>query len=192
MILDSHPEYRLEILTFEKLKSHLKLHSDSAFSETFRFREMQAMGADEHAAMKRLQKSQGEIYRLNVALFHGDEFAGWSYGWQSEFGTYYMTNSAVLPAHRRKGLYSAMLRYLLKVLKKEGFQIIYSRHTATNNAVLVPKLKAGFIISGMEISDSFGLLVHLRYYTNPTRREMMDVRSGQKRPEGDLRKLLGL
>jgi hypothetical protein len=36
------------------------------------------------------------------------------------------------------------------------------------------------------------LLVHLSYFTNPLRRRMMDVRSGERIPDPELRKLLRL
>ena len=59
----------------------------------------------------------------------------------------------------------------------------------TNNAVIIPKLKAGFVISGFEVSDRFGTLVQLSYYFNPLRRKMMDVRVGQRKPDEEIRKL---
>jgi hypothetical protein len=39
-----------------------------------------------------------------------------------------------------------------------------SRHRADNNAVIVPKLRAGWVIAGFEVAPRFGLLVHLRRY----------------------------
>ena len=70
--------------------------------------------------------------------------------------------------------------------------MISSKHSATNNRVIIPKLKAGFVISGLEISDRYGTLVRLEYFTNPKRRELMDFRSGQALPDLGLRELLGL
>ena len=49
--------------------------------------------------------------------------------------------------------------------------------------------KAGFIISGFEVNDSFGTLVQLSYYFNPLRRKMMDVRVGQRKLDEEIRKL---
>ena len=100
-----------------------------------------------------------------------------------------MVNSAILKEHRRKGLYSALLERCLKVLSKKGFQLIYSRHCATNNDVIIPKLKAGFIISKMEIDDKYGVLIHLHFYTNSDRRKIMDYRSGQLKPDTKIREV---
>jgi hypothetical protein len=70
-----------------------------------------------------------------------------------------------------------------------GFQLIYSRHCATNNQVIIPKLKRGFVISKMEIDDVFGVLVHLHFHVNETRRLIMDYRSGQKKPNDQIKGL---
>ncbi len=100
-----------------------------------------------------------------------------------------MINSAVLPTHRRQGIYGALLDRCIEIVSKQGFQIIYSRHHVTNNAVIIPKLKAGFIISKMELDDKFGVLVHLHYYTNKTRQQVMDYRSGRTQPNADIKKI---
>ena len=129
-------------------------------------------------------------FSMNLAVYDKKEnFVGWSFGWQENSTTYYMCNSGVLSKHRRKGIYSSLLNINIKILSEMGFQLIYSRHNATNNNVLIPKLKAGFIISKMEISDTFGCLVHLHYYTNKTRRKIMDYRSGEMAPDDELKKL---
>ena len=117
------------------------------------------------------------------------KLAGWSWGFQENRTTYYMCNSAVLKKHRRKGIYSALLLKHLDLTIKKGFQIIYSRHCVTNNSIIIPKLKLGFIISSIELNDIFGVLVHLRYYTNHMRRKIMDYRSGQLKPNKDIKKI---
>ena len=152
----------------------------------------QLLSTAEMDAMKRLQKNMGNPFRINLGLFREDELVGWSYGWQEDRETYYMTNSAVLPEHRRKGLYTALLQETIQIAREEGFQILYSRHTATNNSVIIPKLKAGFVISSMEISDVFGTLILLRYYCNPKRRALMDFRSGEEPPTPEVLEMLNL
>jgi hypothetical protein len=128
--------------------------------------------------------------KLYLGLFDIDEnFVGWSFGFQENAMVYYMCNSAVLKEHRRKGLYTSLMKTSIDILEKEGFQVIYSRHNATNNSVIIPKLKAGFVISSLEMDDVFGVLVHLKYFTNETRRKIMDYRAGQVRPDEQLKKL---
>jgi hypothetical protein len=103
-----------------------------------------------------------------------------------------MQNSGILPEHRRKGLYSKLVRHVLNVTTEKGFPRVWSRHNATNNAVIVPKLKQGFLISAMELSDTFGTLVHLSYFPVEVQRKMMDYRAGQIKPDDEIKKLLGI
>ncbi len=132
-------------------------------------------------------------YKLHLGVFDPqDNFVGWHFGYQENAHVFYMCNSAILKEHRRKGLYSALLEFSLKLLKDKGFQIIYSRHNATNNPVIIPKLKAGFVITNLELDDVFGVLVHLKYFTNKTRRKILDYRAGQSRPDEELKRLFGL
>ncbi len=134
-----------------------------------------------------------KLFTMNLAVYDKNkDFVGWSFGWQESSTTYYMCNSGVLSNFRRKGIYSSLLETKIKVLSEMGFQLIYSRHNATNNNVLIPKLKAGFVISKMEISDTFGCLVHLHYFTNKTRQKLMDYRSGKTKPDQELKDLLRL
>lgn len=167
-------------------------HSPAIFRDVlFSFPWRQHLTEKETDDMALLSKNKGTPYRLLLALFKDDEFVGWSFGDQKNVDNdYYMRNSAVLPEHRRQGLYSALMTTHLEIVNEKGFQKITSSHHVTNNAVLIPKLKAGFIISGFEMDDGFGLLVNLTYFTNPLRREMMDVRAGLTRPSDQIKSAL--
>jgi GNAT superfamily N-acetyltransferase len=148
------------------------------------------LGEDELSQIKKLNRNLGDYFTLYLAAYdEQDNFAGWSWGFQDHNSDFYMCNSAVLPNYRRQSVYTKLLDECLNRLRKEGFQMVYSRHCATNNSVIIPKLKAGFVISKMEMDDKFGVLVHLHYYFNEMRRKIMDYRSGLLRPDEDLRKL---
>jgi hypothetical protein len=150
----------------------------------------QALSMEEQTATARLRERMGAPFRLTIGIYHYQEFIGWSFGRQESAERYYMVNTAILPQHQGKGVYSALLPRILSVLQREGFQIVYSRHVATNNQVLVPKLKAGFVITGIEVSDVFGVLVHLSYFFNPLRRKVLDVRVGLARPDAEVRRYM--
>ena len=139
-----------------------------------------------------LKKRLTEILRLRFGLFHKNQFVGWSWGFQETPETFYMCNSGVLPEHRRKGLYTALMQTVVGAATEAGFQRIYSRHTSTNNAVIIPKLKAGFFITNLEVADTFGVLVHLSYFPSEIRRKVLNFRAGQIRPDDELRKVLKL
>jgi GNAT superfamily N-acetyltransferase len=146
----------------------------------------------EKASSEELNSLMGSPVSLNLGVFHGDTFIGWHCGDQRSREEFYMQNTGIFPEYQGRGIYTAMLKHIPEALAKIGFQVISSKHNATNNRVIIPKLKAGFIISGLEISDRFGTLVRLEYFTNPKRRALMDFRSGQANPSADLRALMGL
>ncbi|WP_324667947.1 GNAT family N-acetyltransferase [Geochorda subterranea] len=129
--------------------------------------------------------------RHHILFKRGEELAGWYFGQQETATRYLMVNTALFPEHRRKGIYTALLRSLLPHLEALGFQEVVSLHHATNNPVLIAKLKAGFLITGMEIDDRFGLLVRLTYFTHPIRRRMMAVRTWERWLDEELRGCLG-
>jgi len=165
-------------------------HSPTVFDESLDFFWREHISEKEKEHLKSLRKNMGTPATLRLGVFKGTEFVGWSFGDQQSADTYYMRNSGVLKKFRKQGLYTSLLTTTIEILKERGFQKIYSRHNATNNAVIIPKLKAGFIITAMEIDDMFGTLVHLSYYTNPLRRKMMDFRSGQLRPDEEMKRVL--
>ena len=169
-------------------------HRDSIFSQDHSLHFRDFLSEEENKKIKELGKDcYDKPFSMNLAVFDKEgEFAGWSFGWQETPSIYYMCNSAVLPNYRRKGIYSALLEANIKTLSDKGFQLIYSRHNATNNHVIIPKLKKDFIISKMEISDTFGCLIHLHYNTNKIRRKIMDYRCGEKAPDAELKKLFKL
>jgi GNAT superfamily N-acetyltransferase len=140
----------------------------------------------EREATKRLRAHMGAPLQLGFGIFHGDTFVGWHVGNQRTGLEFYMRNSAVLPEHRGRGLYAALLRTVKEYLLELGFQEISSRHNATNNAVIVPKLKQGFVITALEASDVFGTLVHLTYFASARRRATLDFRVGMAHPDEEM------
>jgi ribosomal protein S18 acetylase RimI-like enzyme len=138
-----------------------------------------------------LRKRMGDPYRLNLGLYFKGEFVGWAWGIQESSETFYMCNSAVFPEHREKGLYTALMRATLERVIAVGFQRIYSRHVVTNNAILVPKLKAGFKITHFELSDRFGVVVHLTKYAKEVRHQVLEVRAGSLMPDSGMRGFFG-
>jgi GNAT superfamily N-acetyltransferase len=168
-------------------------HLAAAFENVHSYDPHTLMNDAERARIAELRQAMGAPYRLHLGVFdRNDDFVGWSWGVQENATTYHMVNAAILQAHRRQGLYTALLTQAIARLTAQGFQLIYSRHCATNNAIIIPKLQAGFLISKMEIDDRFGVLIHLHFYTNPQRRRIMDYRAGQLRPDTAIAATFGM
>jgi GNAT superfamily N-acetyltransferase len=124
------------------------------FQTMLDFDVQQALSSEEQMATARLRERMGTPFRLNIGIYHRQEFIGWSFGRQESAEKYYMVNTAILPQHQGKGIYSALLPRILGALQREGFQIVYSRHVATNNQVLVPKLKADSLLLALNYRTS--------------------------------------
>lgn len=131
-------------------------------------------------------------FRLVLAIFYKNRLVAWAAGYQKDAYTFYMMNSAVDKKHRRKGLYTVLLHETVNKVSKEGFIEITSRHNTTNNNVIIPKLKAGFVMKGLEVSENFGTLVHLSFYTKAVVRDVMEFRCGESKPSKKLKKILGI
>lgn len=142
--------------------------------------------------LEKLNSSRPRPFSLAYVLYFNNQIAGWSYGYQDGRDTYYMQNSAILPEHQKKGLYSKLLKFKIEMLTQLGFQKIWSRHVMTNNSILIPKLKNGFVITGTELTDAFGVLVHLSYFTNPLRKKILIFRAGDQRPDEEINKAFHL
>jgi GNAT superfamily N-acetyltransferase len=101
-----------------------------------------------------------------------------------------MGNTGILKAHQGRGIYTSLLPHIIQILRQKGFQLISSKHHASNNRVLIPKLKAGFQITGMEIDDRYGIFVVLSYYLSERRLQFYHFRTGFQRPNEEIKKHL--
>lgn len=134
----------------------------------------------DEADLKKIQerRKNENRYRLRLVIFKNDELAGWHYGYSTDGETYYMQNSAVLESMRGQKLYAALLDGVLEKVKQEGFQVVTSVHHPNNPAVLIPKLKKGFVISSTLLHERFRFLVELKYFFNEERRKAYDENMG--------------
>jgi len=130
--------------------------------------------------------------RLNLALYYKNKFVGWSWGYQETANVFYMCNSAILEKYRGKGLYTCLAKEMVRRACEKGYMKIYSRHIMTNNEILIPKLKMGFKVTSFELSDAFGAMIHLTYYPHQIKNDILDFRSGLKRPNKKMKKIFKL
>lgn len=133
---------------------------------------------EELAKNKELQSKFKTEVRSYLFCKHEDKVVGWSFGFQKDGEEFYMVNSAVLPEYRKMGIYTNLLSMMLEKAKNDGFQVVSSIHHASNNAILIPKLKVGFKVVGMKMHVRFGTLLELHYYTNEKVAKVLDYRTG--------------
>ena len=58
---------------------------------------------------------------------------------------------------------------------------VNSRHAASNTAVLIAKMRLGFLVSGFEYSEVYGPLVQLSHLVGEARRRLYQARSASLR-----------
>lgn len=133
-----------------------------------------------------------QLESVYVLLMHNGRCIGWHYGFQEGAMTYYMCNSAIISEYRRQGCYSWLAEQVMKEMQARGYLKIKSRHHPTNTAVLIAKLKLGFIVSGLQVSSNFGTLVELEWHGNAHVEDVMKFRCGAAMPDASTLEVLGL
>lgn len=160
------------------------------FSETLSYSVMNVRNAHEMSQTEKLKSKLVQDSLFLGVYTEKNELMGWSVSYQAKVLELYTQNSVVIPEFRRMGVYSLMQKHILKVAKERGYQMVTSHHVASNNSVIMAKLKLGFMITGFELCDDFGALVKLTNYLNETRSRVYDVRTGLTRPDQDIKDLL--
>ena len=87
--------------------------------------------------------------------------------------------SMVRSEFRGQGIYSALCKRTIEFARREGFQIITSKHMLTNNPILIAKLKLGFKVYGIEVDAVHGTLLKLVYNLNEQMAEALRYRTGE-------------
>jgi ribosomal protein S18 acetylase RimI-like enzyme len=122
-----------------------------------------------------------QLESLYCLLMLDEECIGWHFGFQDGPLSYYMCNSAILPEHQRNGYYTFLAQQVMDEVQSRGYLKITSMHHPTNTAVLIAKLKMGFIVSGMKLSANFGTLLELEWNASSEVNDVMKIRCGAKK-----------
>ena len=135
--------------------------------------------AQRHAA---LRQSLPKAERIRIGAFDGERLVGYSQGWFEPGGNFYIGSSAVERDLRRQGVYTRLLTAIEQAVRERGGITISSQHVATNNAVLIAKLRLGYVIAGTEYVDAMGLLVRLVLHLTAQRSALFAARTGMLAP----------
>ena len=149
-----------------------------AFSDYEESELLAEVAREETAARSRAHAVANDDERaLRIGAFRGDTLVGWTYACPEGGSLLYMINSGVAPAERQRGIYSELARLVIEHARSNGYAAILSRHAANNNAVIIAKLKLGFLVSGFEYSEVYGPLVRLTMLLGNLRRQLYRARS---------------
>ena len=149
---------------------------EQAFSD-YGESELLAEVAREEMAARSIGQAPASERSLRIGAFRDNRLVGWTLASPEGASLLYMINSGVAPEERKKGIYSELARLVIQHAKSEGFVAILSRHSASNNAVIIAKLKLGFFVSGFEYSEVYGPLVRLTFLIGDLRKTLYQNRS---------------
>jgi ribosomal protein S18 acetylase RimI-like enzyme len=184
---------KIKKLSDEEFYSFFPTKFHELFKETLNYSIMSVREQRELDNFGRLKASAFAGDKLHLAAYDdADNLIGWSTSRQLRMYEFYTMNSGVIPEYRRKGVYSKLIKEVLKEAHQLGYQTVSSNHVMSNNDVIIAKLKLGFKISGIEVFDDFGTTVKLTYFLNETRGNAFEFRTGQKRPNSELKKVFGI
>jgi GNAT superfamily N-acetyltransferase len=187
------PRYELRELAWSEFQPLWMPLVESLFNEPNLFFQLHDFLSDDQKALKSsLHGNLKSRLEINLGVFHKGKMVAWSCGYQESADTFYMMNSAVLPEHRRLGLYTILGKEIVDQALRAGFLRIYSNHIVSNNPILIAKLKLGFVLVGMELSPSMGLFARLAYFATDLQRKAIDFRAGLSRPDAELKKVFQL
>ena len=185
------PNYTIREASPEEFQEYFRENVRVMFPHSVQFNIMATLDNETIEATKERRKTyQGLVIRWFIEC--EGAVVGTHIGEELDPTMFYMRNTAIHPDHRRKGLYRAFLSTIIEHLRPHHYQRITSRHAATNNAVIIPKLQAGFLISGMEITPQHGTLVNLSYFYHKQSEDVMRFRTGEKTLPEELRQHLNL
>lgn len=156
---------------------------DAIFDDSARRQHLRTqLGADVAQAHDALRQSLPAPERIRIGAYDGERLVGYSQGWFEVGGRFYVASSAVDADYRRLGLYTRLLQAVEQAARERGAVAISSQHVATNTAVLIAKLKLGYVIAGTEFVEAMGLLVRLVKHLEPSGAALYAERTGMLKP----------
>lgn len=123
---------------------------------------------------------QRSTHQDAIIFYDGKQAVGWSAGRMTGASEFLMDVTGILPVYQNKGIYTNFLKLYIPYLRDIGYERVVSYHSPTNRAVLIAKLKAGFIITATEFREHAGASVKLTYFLHEDRYQTFeDVHSLQ-------------
>ena len=168
-------QYEIKEITKEQIKQIYDIYYEKAFPLRSKVSDQWVI-LDEDK--KKIESRYQDSWNLRVGVYCKNQPVGWHFGYSLKPEVFHMQSSFIAKDHRNKGLYSKTLDLVISKVKKEGFQIISSYHQPNNPAVLIPKLKKGFIITGSSINEFSSFMVEMKLYLDPARKKVLEKTVG--------------
>lgn len=99
---------------------------------------------------------------------------GWFYGYMEDEESFFIDTIGLLRQYRNKGIYRTFLGQVMPFLAAVGIERLATTHHPNNRAVMIPELKMGFDIVGLEIHESHGAMVKMVCHLHQDRRRAFE------------------
>ncbi len=161
--------FSVEIATREVTRAFM----DDHFQDVFGVSPTQ-MGY--HPPIERADKIRA--LNKNYQLLHHEHFlfkdengrpVGWFTGEAEDTITFYNRNAGVLPEVRNQAIATEFLGHFIDYLRELGYERVTSQHKVTNKKVLLALLKRDFIITSLEATERWGIMVKLTRFLHEDR-----------------------
>jgi GNAT superfamily N-acetyltransferase len=130
------------------------------------------------------EESEGELPNAPTAERQPSVPLGYCLMREDEASCLRLLNTGIHAHARGLGLYRAWIDAVSQWARALGFAELRSRHRADHNALLIPKLRAGFRICGMQVDPRFGVLAELHLPFSADGQDLLAWRMGS-RPEDE-------
>lgn len=138
--------------------------SVETFGKLFQEQFAEAMSPTNGFVSEILPHARNVYLREHADLFlirSDDEPVGYVICNPTDWSTYYLRSTAVLPSFQRRGIFSQLLVFLGETLATLGVARLVLDTNPMNTPVLRATQRQGFAISGQRISERWGALVEL-------------------------------
>jgi ribosomal protein S18 acetylase RimI-like enzyme len=148
-----------ELISYEEFSTFVAQHYSEIFpARNLRFRQLQS------------NLQHGRFYREVVDLFgfrSDGGLIGVFAGHPTDWNTYYVRTTGILPKFQGQGLLVAILKILYEVLAEHNVERIECDVDVSNGSGLARLMKTGFVGTGQTLSERWGAMVKLTKFLNP-------------------------
>lgn len=189
--------YSCQEVTADVWEAFFSEHQAAVFSDEASISFDPIFSETDQAKLTSLRERMGDGLQWYFLIYADETPIGWHFGFQKSDLEYFMANTGILPEYQNRKIYSAFLSYIIQRAVDEGFQFITSIHHADNNAVIIPKLKAGFIIQSfgfliqtMLLESNYGPMIQLVYPAKAIYRKTFSAGFGAKAMSAEMSRLI--
>jgi len=163
----------IDIATGEEFQKVCNKYFDRLFPDSIIDPDLEQGMNSRKVRLKPLIENYQDFHSEKILIYNQKHMAiGWLCGGSKDPYTFYMRNTGIIKSYQGRKIYTQLLDYFLKYIKALGYERISSQHLGTNKGVLIPKLKYGFEICGLELHESYGAMVNLVYHFHKDRKRV--------------------